>query len=373
MEYAIALLCIVALVIAYVYFVRFGRPSAVESVADIRDHEWHTVDLGSGTISADGSKYAIFVREGESENLLIQFSGGGACWDDVTARKPIRLRKVLLGYTRELKVFYFDSLTRLFPKALGGIADRQDQENAFRDWTVVFIPYSTGDLHVGDTTADYAGIKVHHNGRDNVEAALAWVFANVKDPGKVLVSGESSGAWASAFYAPAVAAHYTGRRIYCLSDGVGLRSGRWGELLHTTWKADLTFEVGSDVYEDALLRRTDEAAAGIRYLHSNTLYDDTLTRFAAALNHTPVDTTAFIDDWAAGTVASVKRLDASGLDYHYFLTDWGHNAKRHTTQHTLTTSAFFKKCTADGVSFADWLRVNVIDDGSLSLGARLLE
>ncbi|WP_432995403.1 pectin acetylesterase-family hydrolase [Dactylosporangium sp. CA-233914] len=320
------------------------------------------------------------MRRGKSNNLLIQFSGGGACWDATTASKPITFLSVLWGYTRELKAYYFNSVTRLFPKALGGIADSHDAENAFRDWNIVFIPYSTGDLHIGDTTNTYTHrgkpVSVHHNGRNNCLASLDWVFANFNDMDKVMVSGESSGAWASAFYAPTVAAHYAGQRIYCLSDGVGLTSDRWSELADTVWKADssknLGFTIGTDIFEDALLRRTDSASLNIKYLHSNTLYDDTLTRFSAALNHLPIDTTAFIDEWAAGTAASVKRLDGSHLDYNYFLTDWGHNVKRHTTQHTLTTSEYYKKCTADGLSFAEWLKVNVIDDEKLSLGTRLL-
>lgn len=377
---AIALGCALLLGIAYVYFIYFGRPSKVARTEEVRDKNWHTVDLGGATLSGDGSRYVIFVRKGESNNLLIQFSGGGACWDGFTASKPIAFRRMLLGYTRELRAYYFKSLSRLFPKALAGIADAGDAGNAFRDWNIVFIPYSTGDLHIGNTTNAYPHNgktrTVHHNGRNNCSAALAWVFDNFTDVGKVLVSGESSGAWGAAFYAPTVADHYAGKQIYCLSDGVGLVSDRWGELADTVWKADtertLGFKIGTDLFEDALLHRTDSTARNIKYLHSNTLYDDTLTRFGAALNHMSTDTTKFIDDWAAGTVASIKRLNESDLDYHYFLTDWGHNTKRHTTQHTLTTSAFYKKCTADGVSFSDWLRANVIEGTDLSLGDRLL-
>lgn len=366
--------------VGYLYFIFFGRPSEVATLDQVRDNKWHTVALGGGTRSSDGSEYALFVRRGESKNLLIQFSGGGACWDDKTAAMPITPASVISGYTRELKAFYFKSLTRLFPAGLAGITKRRDPENAFREWNVVFIPYSTGDLHVGNTTNTYThkgeSFEVHHNGRNNCLASLEWVYANFKDVEKVMVAGESSGAWASALYAPEIADQYSDRKLYCLSDCAGLVSNRWPEILDTVWKADsaktLGFEIRTDILEDSLLRRTDSQQRNIKYLQSNTMYDDTLTRFGAAVNDLPIDTTQFIDDWAADTKRSMKRLSEAGIDYNYFLTDWGHNTRRHTTQHTLTTNEFYHKCTADGISFSEWLRRNVIDDESISLGAGLL-
>lgn len=366
--------------VLYLYFVHFGRPSEVARFTDVRDDKWHTVALGGDTSSSDGSEYAIFVRRGRSKNLLVHFSGGGACWDGNTASRPITLTSVIFGYTRELKAYYFRSLTRLFPTALSGIAAANDPRNGFADWNFVFIPYSTGDMHVGDTTNSYLHdgktIQVHHNGRRNVLAALDWVYASFDSPEKILVAGESSGAWASAFYAPQVAAHYPRHKLYCLSDGVGLVSNRWSEICDRVWKADsaktLGFQIGTDVFEDALVHRTDGARRNIKYLHSNTLYDDTLTRFSAALNQLPTDTTQFIEDWAANTKASMKRLSEASLDYQYFLTDWGHDTRRHTTQHTLATNEFYHRCTADGVSYSEWLKRNVIDDEALSLGGRIL-
>lgn len=191
-----------------------------------------------------------------------------------------------------------------------------------------------------------------------------------------MVSGESSGAWGSAFYAPMVADHYADKRIYCLSDGAGIVSSRWPELVDRVWNADsarrLGFQVRDDVYHDALAHRTDGVERTIKYLHANTLYDDTLTRFDAALNGLPTATDRFIDDWASNTRASMRRLSESGLDYHYFLTDWGHNVRRHTTAHTVTTNELFHRCESEGVAYAQWLKMNVIDDDDLSLGEGLL-
>ncbi|MEU9190764.1 pectin acetylesterase-family hydrolase [Streptomyces sp. NPDC048484] len=377
---AATIAAVIVLGFLYLYFVHFARPNHVASLDEITDTKWHTVDLGDTTTSGDGSDYAMFVRRGTSKNLVIHFSGGGACWDGETASRPIKLVGALRGYTRDLKMFYFNSLTRLFPAALAGMADRRDTTNAFRDWNFVFVPYSTGDMHVGNATNTYThkgkNIEVRHNGRKNCKAVLDWVYVNFPDVDKIMVSGESSGAWASAFYVPQIADHYTEAKLYCLSDGVGIETARWSEILDSTWQADsartLGFKIGTDLFENALIHRTDAMTHNIKYLHSNTLYDDTLTRFSAALNHKSTQTNEFIDDWAAHAKASIKRLDEADIHYSYFLTDWGHNTKRHTTEHTLTTNEYYNKCTADGVPFSIWVKRNVIDDEDISLGHELL-
>lgn len=378
---AATLLGAVLLVAAYLYLVHFRRPGRVSTLAEISDRAWHMVPLGPAAVSGDGSEYGLYVRRGVSPNLVVHFSGGGACWDDHSAARPITPLRVARGYTRDLRAFWFRSLTRLFPAGLAGLADRRDASNAFRDWTIVFIPYSTGDMHLGGTVRTYTGRRgafdVRHNGRENVMAALGWVFENVPEPRKVLVSGESSGGWGGAFHAPLVADRFTGAQVYCLSDGVGLRSPRWPELVDGVWRADaarrLGFEVGTELYEDALTRRVDGPRTDITYLHANTLFDDTLPRFGAAIDGRSTATDAFIDDWSAATRATMARLADSGLRYEYFLTDWGHDTRRHTTAHTVTMNGLYARCRADGVSYAEWLRRNVVDDEGLSLGAHLLD
>ncbi len=375
-----ALGAVVAVGAAYIFFVVFRRPRRATSLDEISGRGWRTVDLGSETISGNGSRYAIFVRRGTSANVIVHFSGGGACWDGVTASQPITPLRMLRGYTRDLRAFYFASLSRLFPAALTGMANRRDKDNPFRDWTFVFIPYSTGDLHVGNTVNTYShegrDITVHHRGGANARAALAWVFSNCRDVEHVLVSGESSGAWASAFYAPTVADHYPGARISCLSDGAGIVSSRWPELFERVWNAApaerLGFEVHEDPYHDALVHRIDGRQRQITYLHANTRYDDTLTRFGAALNGVSTTTDRFIDEWASDTGATMRRLSESPLDYRFFLTDWGENPRRRTTAHTMTTNELFHTCRSEGIAYSHWLARNVIDDDPLSLGGSLL-
>ncbi|HEY1053959.1 MAG TPA: pectin acetylesterase-family hydrolase [Emticicia sp.] len=365
----------------YLYFIYFGRPDEVVKVDEVNDTKWHTIPLKGSTMCSDGSEFVMYVRKGTSSNVIIYFSGGGACWDDSTCGQPISLLSAFDGDSRDLKSFYLPSLMRFFPKAIGGMADTGNPQNAFRDWNFVFIPYCTGDLHIGHTTNAYTfngkKLNIHHNGRNNSLAALNWVFANFKEADKLMVAGESAGAYGSAFWAPYIADHYAGKKIYQLSDGAALASNRWKEILDTVWQSQskdfLHLRIGKDIFEDALIHRADSVKRQIKYLHSNTLYDDVLTRFGAKLNHSSTHSNHFIDEWSGNTKAMMKRLTQANIDYHYFITDSGYDPTRHATQHTMTTNELYYTNKADGISFAEWLKRNVIDEENLSLGEKLLE
>jgi len=363
----------------YIYFIYFAPPDEVSVMSQVNDNAWHKVSLGGKSLCSDGSEFAIFVKKGKSDNLIIHFSGGGACWDNITCAKPISLLDIF-DDSRDLKSFYFPSVSRAIPKILTGLNDSENTSNAFRDWNMVFIPYCTGDLHIGNITNTYSWegktFQVHHNGRNNTLAALEWVFSNFKNPDKVLVSGESAGAYATAFWTPYVTNHYPNKKVYQLSDGALLQSNRWNEILDTVWQSEsssfLHFTIGKDIFEDALLSRNDSTRRKIKYLHSNTLYDQVLPRFSAVLNHQPTQSDDFINKWSSDTRKSMKKLDDSNFDYHYFISDCGYDSLKHYTPHTLTNIQYYS-CKVDQLSFADWLKKNVIDDESLSVGRRFLD
>src|SRR6218665_1939535 len=226
----VALSAITVLVVGflYFYFIFFARPDPVVNMDEVHDKDWHTIPFKGNTMCSDGSEFAIFVRRGTSKKLVIYFSGGGACWDDNSCGQPISLMSAFDGDSRELKAFYLPSLIRFFPRAIGGMGDNENPANPFHDWNFVFIPYCTGDLHIGNITNNYIfdgkKFEIYHNGRNNSLSALEWVFANFKETDKIMVAGESAGAYGSVFWTPYVAYHYSGKKIYQLSDGALMNS-----------------------------------------------------------------------------------------------------------------------------------------------------
>lgn len=378
--FALVFVSLLFLGFLYGWFILLAKPKEVSSASEINDPEWRIVPMHGQTSCSDGSPYSIFVKKGNSANLIIHFSGGGACWDTSTCAAPISLASIFDGDTRQLKSFYFPNIPKFIPAILTGLLDNEAESNPFKDWNVVFIPYCTGDLHIGNTTNSYSKdgkqFEIRHNGRNNSQESLQWVFDNFKNPGKVVVSGESAGAYGSAFWAPYVAGYYENKKIYQFSDGSLLASNRWKEILDTVWKAEslsyLKFQIGNDIFEDALLQQPDSLNDRIKHLHSNTVYDAVLTKFSAALNHTPTSTNQFIDDWSSNMRASMKRLADSNLDYQYFLSDCKYDSKSHSTPHTLTGVDYYN-CDADQISFPEWLKKNIIDDDSVSVGSKLFD
>jgi hypothetical protein len=181
------------------------RPSRAQGAAK----NWQRLPGGDGTSCSDGSAYSFFVHPGDRRNLLIYFQGGGACWSDATCNSK-------LG-------FYRPNLKQFDPATEQGIFDFANAENPFRDYFVVYVPYCTGDVHLGNRTTKYLADKpeFHHNGFNNAMSALRWTFANVGFPQAVFVAGSSAGAIASPFYAGRIADNYQDARVVQLGDSAG--------------------------------------------------------------------------------------------------------------------------------------------------------
>lgn len=381
--FGISLGAILLLGFLFVYFLWLAKPNSVKSFDQIDDEQWHTVNLGGESMCSDESEYFIFTRKGKSNNVIIHFSGGGACWDDNSCTKPITIYKALTeADSKDLKAFYYPVILDFFNKFLNGIFDNKNKENPFKDWNVVFLPYCTGDLHVGNIAVNYKNngeeMKVNHNGQNNTKAALKWIFANFKNPEKIMVSGESAGGFASAYWAPLVAENYNDHnKIYQLSDCSEIFSERWPTILDSVWNMDsakkFNFKIKDDAYTDALLNRTDSINKRIKHLNSNTMFDIILPRFYASLNSKSTKNKDYIYHWSKYMRESMLQLSKANIDYEYFLTQCRYDSLKTSTPHTLIGSdSGLYQCDSNGISYIDWLSKNVIEDESLSLGVELL-
>src|SRR4029450_10624447 len=108
------------------------------------------------------------------------------------------------------------------PAGKGGMLDLADERNPFADYSVVFVPYCTGDTHIGDATTKYApGLIVHHKGYVNATAALDRLAAAFPRANEVVVAGESAGSVAAPLYGGLVSDRLPDARITVLADGSG--------------------------------------------------------------------------------------------------------------------------------------------------------
>ncbi len=193
--------------------------------------EWQAIETGGETICSRGTPYSFFVRGGHADKLIIDFRGGGACWNSLTCSVAGALFAEEVGELDDL-------LDRIGKDGIGGIYHDDHEDYPFANWTLVHVPYCTGDIHWGDATVDYGAFELHHKGFVNTQAVLSWVYENYPDPEHVLVTGCSAGAYGAIFHSAYIAAHYQDASIRVLGDsGAGIITSTFFEESFPNWNA----------------------------------------------------------------------------------------------------------------------------------------
>ncbi len=310
--------------------------------------QWQTIEPGGETVCADGSPYRFFVHPGDPARLLVEFEGGGGCWSAETCAMEI--------YTR--RVFTDPELARQLG-LLVGIYDRANPENPFREWTHVYIPYCTGDLHWGNASRAYpsAGtpVVIQHRGAANAAAALRWASENVPDPSRVTVTGCSAGGYGAILWAPALIARYSGASVVHLSDSAAgvVPPGFFATVL-AAW--DVSAAWPKDIGPLAL-ENLDPARMTLADLYSgiaghyplatfsqfNTLADSTQTYFYGLTRGQTATPVEWSEQMQAG-IASIKGANPNFSAY----TAPG-------TQHCIINSPELYMTTVGGVRLVDWV------------------
>tara|TARA_B110001454_G_scaffold219201_1_gene251887 strand:- start:31425 stop:32420 length:996 start_codon:yes stop_codon:yes gene_type:complete len=133
-----------------------------------------------GAKCGNGSAFSVFVRPNSPDKLLIEFMGGGACWDQASC-----LYRTWIYPVPQLNSY-------------GAMTDQTNPLNPFKDSSTIYIPYCTGDVYAGDYTAQYSISKINHWGHKNVRLALDHLvrskIVDFKAFNDVAVLGSSAGA-----------------------------------------------------------------------------------------------------------------------------------------------------------------------------------
>ncbi|HVZ75188.1 MAG TPA: pectin acetylesterase-family hydrolase [Polyangia bacterium] len=174
--------------------------------------QWTWIDV-PGAACDDGSPTGIAVNPGTSDDLVIYFEGGGACWDFSTCFVLNTSAHGPVGLTQ---------WTALAPQISVGPFDRARATNPLRDASYVFVPYCTGDMHGGNNVQGYTANGVtktmHHVGRKNFEAALPTITAMWKAPARVVVAGTSAGGYGATFNYDLVRTTYPDAKAVLIDD-----------------------------------------------------------------------------------------------------------------------------------------------------------
>ena len=99
---------------------------------------WNRIAGPHGTGCSHDSSYAFYVKPGASDQLTIYFQGGGACWNGGTCG--------LNGQpTFDPAVDSTDA-----PGNFNGILDVANPANPLKDHSIVYVPYCTADVFLGN-------------------------------------------------------------------------------------------------------------------------------------------------------------------------------------------------------------------------------
>ncbi len=320
-----------------------GLPSRPERGA------WIQVEPGGATRCARGDAYRFFVRGGDPNKVIIDFQGGGACWNESTCGFADSL---FSDETGDVETFQ-----RLIAEGvLGGIyADGEDAP--FRDYTVIHIPYCTGDIHWGNSAVTYGDdLTIEHRGFVNATAALDWIYARYPGPDRVFVNGCSAGAYGAALHSAYIAREYPDARIAVLADsGAGIITDDFLTMSLPQWNA----QPALPPFIDALQRPLEElslpdlytaigaAFPDMRLAQTAAQFDNDQIFFYAAMGGDPAD-------WTPRFRASLASIEAATPGFRAYVPPG--------SVHCATIYPYMDRREVNGVAMTDWVQQLVEGD-----------
>ncbi len=310
--------------------------------------EWETVVPGGQTSCSDGSPWRFFVHRGDPAKLLIEFEGGGACWSGATCSADVYNKTVTS-----------DPEVARQTGQLQGIYDRSNPANPLKDFTHVYIPYCTGDLHWGNAAASYTSPEgkpfvIQHKGAANAATALNWAADNVPAPAQLVVAGCSAGGYGAALWSAKIAQAWPGARMVELADSAAgvVPDGFFGATL-TSWNvADAWPSFIPALAVDPMtltLPRLYTAVAGFYPTASFSQFNtrtDAVQIFFYALSKGSISATDALD-WSAKMVANVEQISGANPNFRAYLAPG--------TEHCIINRPSFYTQAVGGQKFSDWV------------------
>jgi hypothetical protein len=191
--------------------------SATSTAAPIvaPNEQWTWVPL-DGMKCADGTSTGIGVNlTNRSDQVLVFFQGGGACWDAWTCFVLKTAAHIEGGYGASTFQSELATLSQSY------LFQRDALNNPLRDISWIYVPYCTGDLHDGDRVATYDVFgprTVHHVGSHNADVVLSRVAATRPESNPVWMMGLSAGGYGVGFNIAKARATWPCSNIRALAD-----------------------------------------------------------------------------------------------------------------------------------------------------------
>ncbi len=160
--------------------------------------KWEYIEV-PGTLCMNGETAGFGISlNPESKNVMIYLEGGGACFNDLCD---------------------FSAFSIPFIPPPDGIFNRNNPGNPVKDWSMIYVPYCTGDIHGGDKDTELGGKVRHFRGYRNITKYLQQWVPTFADAENVLLTGISAGGFGAGLNAAQVAdAFGPGHQMITIDD-----------------------------------------------------------------------------------------------------------------------------------------------------------
>lgn len=304
--------------------------------------KWYEVAV-EGTQSSDGSEWHGIFKKGTENKVVVYFFGGGVSITPETSEGGNK--------------FYATNMTGQDFVAQGGIGSNTEN-NPFKDWSFLVIPYATGDFHSG--TGVYDGNKtVYHTGYSNYAAFVEQIKPYVGEPDTLLVTGFSAGGFGTSLLADDVIDRFPSAKniTVCVDSSLLLYDG-WHETAAGLWHSpkEITDRLTTDnLVLDSLTALHEKRGDSVKILFDCSYRDDTLQQYQAYIRTGTMTKDKENGDLFQKDLAEmVKGLQDNIPGIGIYIWNHAEDAETHNTQHTIISSNVFDKL-EDGVSVADWI------------------
>lgn len=317
---------------------------------------WNIIEPGGDTRCARDTPFVFAVRPGTSRKIVVEFIGGGACWDEFTCGFADAIFSSDAEWVRGFEGSESIPL---------GVYDTDTVDNPIADYHHVLVPYCTGDIHWGDSEVVYAEgtpseVPILHKGAVNAQAVLDWMDENYDEPEQVFSTGCSAGAYGAAMWSAHLAEQYPSADLVQLGDsGVGVITDSWFQQSFPSWNAEASFPTWIDSLDPGQvdLLQTDAAYLYVelakhyenaRFAQFNSYSDATQVTYYGAMGG------GSAEEWTQGMLEKTRYISGEVPNFSNYIA----GGNRHCV---INANAFYSLET-DGVALRDWV-AELLDGG----------
>lgn len=295
---------------------------------------WETVDAPSDCMCADGSAFHFYLRKASPTKVLFYLEGGGACFSGDMCKPGSGTYGETISPVSKLE----DS---------PGIFDFANPENPFADYSVVYVPYCTGDVHAGNITKDYGnGVVTEHKGFVNASNALDTMIKRFPNTTQLVVAGSSAGSFPTPVFAGIAGDRLPNADLKVFADSsgtvpdaMGFVIGNWGTLeTLPDWPEieGLTVDQFTPAYT---FIKAAEHNPKITFARHDFAFDNVLSSFARMAGLSP-------DDLVSVMRTNESKVEATDVNVANWISPGD--------DHTIAVRDEFYTEEMNGVRFVDW-------------------